>query len=128
MENMTYGAKTLAHIGIFCQNYNKSAEFYQRLGFKPYNTQNEKAGFYSCGDCIIELYQIADKNGSCSGPLNHFALTTDDIEASFEEAKRMNLVIVSNGIESNDMFAPKSNRYFIFLGPDGERIEFAQIQ
>jgi catechol 2,3-dioxygenase-like lactoylglutathione lyase family enzyme len=128
MKNMNNPAVGLAHIGLPCNDYKKSAAFYQRIGFKSYKA-GETAGFFGCGDCVLELYQF---NGSSkpmeAGPINHFALKTDDIDASFADAKAMDLVIVSEGIESNDMFAPKSNRYFIFLGPDGERIEFAQVK
>jgi catechol 2,3-dioxygenase-like lactoylglutathione lyase family enzyme len=128
MKTMSNAAVGLAHIGLPCNDYQKSAEFYQCIGFKPFNV-GENAGFFICGDCILELYQF---NGSSkpseAGPINHFALRTENIDASFADAQAMDLVIVSDGIESNDMFAPKSNRYFIFLGPDGERIEFAQVK
>jgi len=129
MEQMSHPAAGLMHIGIPCNNYKASVEFYRRLGFKPIWKPSDRAGFFQAGDCVIELYQFdGPSKPREAGPVNHFALKSEDIDASFQDVTAMGLTVLSQGIESNDMCAPKSNRYFIIQGPDGERVEFAQIK
>jgi catechol 2,3-dioxygenase-like lactoylglutathione lyase family enzyme len=126
-DKMIHGAADLAHIGIPCNNYGKSVAFYESIGFKPDVVLAESKGFYRAGDCVLELYQFKGTEKPVeAGPVNHFALRSEDIEASFAEAQALGFTILSKGIESNQMYAPKSNRYFIIEGPDGERVEFAQ--
>ena len=62
------------------------------------------------------------------GIIDHIAFVSNDIDAAYEEAVSLGYKITTQGIESNDMFAPKSNRYFKISGPDGEELEFAQVK
>jgi len=129
METMNHPAAGLMHIGIPCNDYKRSVEFYRILGFRPILKPSERAGFFQAGDCVVELYQYeGPPKPREAGPVNHFALKSEDLDASFEEVKALGFPILSQGIEANDMAAPKSNRYFIIEGPDGERVEFAQIK
>jgi catechol 2,3-dioxygenase-like lactoylglutathione lyase family enzyme len=129
MEKMDNPARGLMHIGIPCNNFRKSVEFYKMLGFEPYIVPDDHSGFFKSGDCVLELYQHnGDPKPTTAGPINHVAFKSDDIDASYADAKAMGFKILSEGIESNQMCMPKSNRYFIIEGPDGERLEFAQIK
>jgi catechol 2,3-dioxygenase-like lactoylglutathione lyase family enzyme len=119
----------LAHLGLPCRDYKKSVAFYKTIGFEPAEGYTETSGMYGFNGFTIELYQRDD---DCelieTGIINHIAFKSSDIDASYEEVLALGYTIVSEGIESNEMFLPKSNRYFIFLGPDNERIEFAQVK
>jgi catechol 2,3-dioxygenase-like lactoylglutathione lyase family enzyme len=130
MEKLIHPVAGLAHIGIPCNDFNKSVEFYKKLGFTPIYKPSDHSGFFRAGDCVIELYKWheSEEKPRKAGPVNHAAFRSEDIDAAFAEVKEMGFKVLSNGIESNQMCAPQTNRYFIIEGPDGERLEFAQIK
>jgi lactoylglutathione lyase len=117
----------------------RSVLFYEKLGFKSVmNSQFEIAGeegglvaMMQSGEVIVELYQLpashlneiaARKNGH----IDHIAFDVEDIDACYEELKQ-------NGftpLEEAPVFLAfwqKGCKYFIILGPDGERLEFNQV-
>ena len=62
-----------------------------------------------------------------NGAINHFALDSTDIEASFAEAQKLGLNFVEGPIQHIDSFWEHGIRYFNIYGPNGETIEFCQI-
>lgn len=114
----------LAHVAIPAGDFNETVEFYKNLGFEPV-VMHEFSCMLKNGSCVLEIYRrrVDEKE---AGAIDHIALISNDIDAAYEEIVSLGLTIVTNGVESNQMFAPKSNRFFIFLGPNNERIEFAQ--
>jgi lactoylglutathione lyase len=128
----------LQHIGIPVTDMNRSAAFYERLGFK--NVMD--AAFTFEGDqgtvrmmkrdaIIIELYQMPEKElieirNRKSGHIDHVAFDVDDIDATFSALQENDF----NIIEPQPVFLAfweNGCRYFNILGPDGERLEFNQI-
>jgi lactoylglutathione lyase len=116
----------LAHIAIPAGNFKETVDFYTGLGFSPV-VMHEFSCILKNGTCSLEIYRrrVDEKE---AGAIDHIALTSNDIDAAYNEITSLAYTVVSNGIESNEMFAPKSNRFFIFLGPNNERIEFAQVK
>lgn len=115
----------LAHVAIPAGDFKATVEFYTNLGFVPV-VMHEFSCILQNGSCCIEIYRRRTEEKP-AGAIDHIALISEDIDAAFEEIVALGYEIVSNGIESNQMFAPKSNRFFLFLGPNNERIEFAQV-
>jgi len=115
----------LAHVAIPAGDFTATVNFYQNLGFTPV-VMHEFSCILENGSCGLEIYRrrVDEKP---AGAIDHIALVSEDIDAAYEEIKALGYTIVSDGIESNQMFAPKSNRFFLFLGPNNERIEFAQV-
>ena len=62
-----------------------------------------------------------------NGAINHFALDSTDIEASFAEAQKLGLNFAEGSIQHIDTFWSNGIRYFNVLGPNHEVIEFCQI-
>ena len=116
----------LAHVAIPAGDFQTTVGFYLNLGFSPV-VMHEFSCILKNGSCQLEIYRrrVDEKP---AGAIDHIALESADIDATYEEIVALGYTIVSNGIESNEMFAPKSNRFFLFLGPNGERIEFAQTK
>ena len=117
----------LGHIGLPCKDMEETAAYYEALGFKvAYSTVNngQKVSFLQQGNLMIEAYEeeIVGK----SGAINHICIDTDDVEACFDQAKKMDLVFDDGEIHFLP-FWEKGVRYFIVIGPNAERIEFCQV-
>lgn len=133
MKNNPIG---LAHIGIPCSDLDASVAFYAGLGFETVTSGRNLSGYDIAiirrGDCAIELYQCLDAKADDTadrkdGHVDHIALEVEDLQAAFEECQEKGYEIVSNGIESIGVWAPKECHYFFIVGPDRERIEFAHV-
>ncbi len=125
---MSYGVIGLAHIGIPTNCYDKSKEFYSELGFAVEEEcvlGDNHVVFMRCGDCVVELYE-ADEIEAKAGAVNHIALKTNDIEASFAQCKNENKTFLTDGIVDIALY-PNGSRYFIIEGPNKEAVEFNMI-
>lgn len=119
----------LQHIGIPTKSLPESERFYEQLGFTviyrgKHGPYLEPVSFLEQGGLILEVYQTADATG-LDGAIAHLALDTADIEAAWDEAKRLKLPFVSEKIEFLP-FWENGVRYFIIKGPNKENIEFNQ--
>jgi lactoylglutathione lyase len=115
----------LAHVAVPAGDFTATVEFYQYLGFTPV-VMHEFSCILENGSCRLEIYRRRTEEKPV-GAIDHIALVSEDIDAAYDEIVALGYKIVSNGIESNQMFAPKINRFFLFLGLNNERIEFAQV-
>ena len=123
--------KGISHIGIPCENLQKSMKFYQELGFDVQAHKNNLDGFnvamMQAGSCIVELYQSVNKVDSPekNGMIDHIALKCEDVEKVYVKCLEMGKTIITD-IEETKIYSPAICRYFYILGPDGERIELIQ--
>lgn len=133
MKNKPIG---LAHVGIPCSNLDASVAFYAEFGFETVTSGRNLSGYDVAiirrGDCAIELYQCLDAAANDvaarkDGHVDHIAMVVEDVQAVYDECVEKGYEIVSDGIESIGVWAPKKCRYFFIVGPDRERIEFAQV-
>lgn len=128
----------IQHIGIPVTDLKVSEAFYKKLGFEnimasgfDYNGGKGKVAMMQSGDIIIEIYQMPEKElaeirNRKNGHIDHIAFDVFDIDEAFNELKKNSLPI----IEDSPVFLPfwkNGCKYFIILGPDGERLEFNQI-
>ena len=107
--------KGLQHVGIPTADLQKTLAFYESLGF-------EKA--YRLGDLTLEIYGNGPAAG-VSGAIDHIALDVSDIEAAYTLVQGLGYPVVSQGIESMNVWE-NGVRYFTILGPNQERVEFNQ--
>lgn len=122
-------AEGLQHLGLPTNDMESTVRFYEGLGFENvYATVNEAANekvcFLRLRNLTIEAYENGKALGK-SGAIDHMAIDTSDIEAAYALAKEQGYEIVSNGIEALP-FWEHGVKFFIILGPNGERIEFNQ--
>jgi lactoylglutathione lyase len=81
-------------------------------------------------DAIIELYQLPEtelhdieKRGD--GRIDHIAFDVNDISLAYTELMRAGFTIESKPASLD--FWDNGCQYFTVIGPDGERLEFNQI-
>ncbi len=123
---LTDSVNALQHIGIPSRDLNESVAFYESLGFqKIYETPNgaENVAFMEHGGLCIELYGNRDIAGK-SGAIDHIALNSTDIEASYAACKEL-------GCNFYEQITPlpfwdNGIKYFSIIGPSGEIIEVCQ--
>ncbi|MDE7055784.1 MAG: VOC family protein [Lactobacillus sp.] len=144
---------SLMHINIVAKNWNNMVDFYQnKLGFKnivlvkygeyinrPDRPEQQKIAqedperimygyFEICPGQFIEMFPKSevekddDKWNTRTG-LNHFALTVDDIQKTFNDFKKMGISLVS----SNPSKGPSETWQFWSHDPDGNYFEVMQF-
>lgn len=125
------------HLGIPVTDIARSKEFYGRLGFReamhaevPEGTGTIKVAMMDLNGFIIEIYQYPPEElpgirSRTDGHIDHIALNVRDVDKAFQELRAAGL----NVVEKEPVFLPfweKGVRFFNVLGPDGERVEFAE--
>lgn len=136
---MNFAINRIQHIGIPVTDIIVSESFYKKLGFiKVMITEFDHHGgkgvvaMMERAEMIIELYELPSdelveiKNRK-DGHVDHIAFDVDDIDQAFIELKSAAFHIV----EEAPLFLPfwkNGCRYFNIIGPDGERLEFNQIE
>lgn len=116
----------IAHLGIPTNDISKTIEFYKKLGFEVlYETVNgeEKVAFLNLKNLMIETYE--NHNAVLkTGSIDHIAIDTSDIDASYNEAKAQGLYILEE-----IQFLPfweHGVKFFKLKGPNEEVIEICQ--
>ena len=121
------------HVGLFTDDLDKTMDFYcNLLGFTLVTSNAEmndevKSYFIGRGNLILEI--MYDTRGNCEpgldGSLNHLSMETDDVETAYAELKEKGVKI-----ETDILFDPAlyraGQRFFMFRGPSGERLQIEQ--
>ena len=124
------------HLGLPVANIEKSIDFYTGLGFRISGRYelDEDGGitfvaFLDLNGFCIELYQSAggpEPGRGKTGPIDHLTLDVRNIDTAFEEIKSSGYTLIND----EPVYLPlQANgvKYFMVLGPDGEKVEFNQI-
>ena len=125
----------LSHIGLPTADIDNAIKFYESLGFELLVLKKNMDGYHYAylqkGDCIIGLPQCLSPELSpqrpSMGAIDHLALACEDIEAAYQECIKAGCRVLSDGIVSNEIWAPKRCRCFMIEAPDGVRLEVQQI-
>lgn len=118
----------LQHVGIPTKKFDESGDFYQSLGFKLVNTednQGSRVAFYQLGTLMLESWESPQEAPGKVGAINHIALDTNDINCAFAEVQKLNVQFVENGIQSLPYWE-NGIKYFNFYGPNKEIFEVCQ--
>jgi lactoylglutathione lyase len=126
MEN--FNVLGFGHVGFSVQDIERSRKFYEdMLGFRKvweYHNENGNLLFIGNESCIIEFLQ-AEKSMK-DGPINHLSILVDDIEAAVSTLKSKGIAFELEITLDSDLY-PNGEKFAIFRGPDGERIQLEQI-
>jgi len=128
MANISELFDGVQHLGLPTACFDQTVGFYTGLGFTCiYTTVNNgsRVAFLKQGNLVIETYE-SDAVAGTAGAWDHVALSCSDIEAAFAIIQGEHFEIVSNGIEFLPFFS-HGVRYFTFLGPNNEKVEFNQM-
>lgn len=126
------------HLAVRVKDLKETMSFYAALGFAMtgngyLDTEDGRLyiAFMTCKGFTLELIQLVgaaaeDPASWENGKIDHIALNVENVQDAFMEAKRMRLCTVDFGIQELPLFE-KGCRFFTVKGPNGERIEFNQI-
>lgn len=118
--------KGLQHIGIPAADIEKTADFYQKLGFEiALETENQglKVVFLKNKNIVLETYET-DSPALKTGAVDHIAIDVADIEAARVYIAELGLPVIED-ITFLPFWA-NGVKYFIIEGPNKEKLEFAQ--
>lgn len=131
MENLKYLG--FGHVGMFINDMAESKKFYMDiLGFKvvsEYVSDEEvRMCFLNNGICTIELIEFPDQalKNRKDGVIDHLSIRVSDIESakSYLEAKG---VVFETEILFDEKLYDKGEKFAMFRGPSGERLQIEQI-
>jgi len=121
----------LHHIGIPTTDMDSTIDFYTKLGGEIIFEKVDEDDGNPCrvthirfSDLIIELYE-REKNLGESGAIDHIAFQVNDIEGAFRWAQNMKFTFFDEKILKSSYWKG-GMRWFILIGCNGEKIEFAQ--
>jgi len=123
--------KEFHHYGLPTKDMDATIEFYEKLGAEiVFETVVQEDGkpcrvvHLQVSNLYVEAYE-RDEIAGRPGALDHIAVSTDDIEGAFAEAKALGLTFAKEEIGVSDYW-PGSAKWFHLVGPSGELVEFAQ--
>lgn len=116
------------HFGLPVKDMDATIEFYQKLGAEiVYQTVVKENGkdcrvvHLRVSNLYVEAYE-REQTAGVPGAIDHIAVSTNDIEGAFEEARRLHLKFADEKIGVSDYW-PGTAKWFHLIGPNGERIE-----
>ena len=119
--------KGLHHVSmsVLPEDYEKVIKFYTEFLGLEYAHQSLGNTLLSFGNAVLEIFPDGDGSAQ-QGPLNHFALSTDEPDKLMEKVRSAGYTVRDELID----FAPPMAdgeyyplRYGFFIGPVGEIIE-----
>ena len=116
------------HVGIPTTDLEGTIAYYERLGFEClgiYPNGEDRCTFLRLNNLTLEVWTM-DPTPMENGAINHFALDSTDIEASFAEAQKLGLNFAEGSIQHIDTFRSNAIRYFNVPSPNHEIIEKSQ--
>ncbi|MEG0048879.1 MAG: VOC family protein [Clostridia bacterium] len=127
----------LQHIGIMVADCEAAAAYY--VGKEGYT---RKAKFFSSGSTVVfvlspcgVLFELIQRPAGSKeaqeiemngGKIDHIAFECDDLEVTFENAKKDGLEIIEGIVEIPEFWA-KGFRYFLTRSQGKEKIEFCKV-
>lgn len=128
--------KGIHHIGIPVSSMEKTKEFYLGLGAivdheKEDSFEGEKiqVTVFRLGDVMLETYERPSVAGK-AGAIDHIAFEVDNLETMYQECKEKKYVFMDDCKTSVQPTSYWSGnvRWFIIIGPDGEKLEFSEVK
>jgi len=121
--------KRIDHLAFIVKDRTKSIQFYEEyLGFKKYFEHDvpvpvvEKIVYLKLGETILELIHMPE------GPENtgfHFCLESDSFDEDYNRLVNAGIPVDTEPHPAGAREAGEEGwRRVVFVGPDGERIEF----
>ncbi len=134
MSNELIKGLKFHHIGLKCEDLDKSVKFYtEALGMKKYaawGEGNSRIVMLSIGDGgIFELFAGGGDAYAQNGKWIHLAMEAEDVDAAFDKAvKGGALPLTYPKTVPLDSEPEKMSIHIAFVkGPDGEELEFFKV-
>ncbi len=128
--------KGLHHIGIPTRDMEATVKFYTNLGAEIYfdkidqeDGQPVRVVIFDFYGIKIEAYERKNASGQ-PGAIDHIAFEAADIITLYQKAKESGCVMMEDCAEhvQPTTYWPQDIRWFIVVGPNGEKVEFSEIK
>lgn len=126
--------KGLHHAGIPVKDMDATIKFYESLGASVYfSKEDEEEGepirvvIFQFGGIYIETYERKETAGK-EGAVDHLAFQVSNIDEIYQRAKEKGYRLLedcSAEIQPTTYW-PGRTRWFIIIGPNGEKLEFCE--
>lgn len=126
--------KGLHHVGIPVKDMDETIKFYRSLGAAVYSEKEDVDEgepirvviFEFCG-IYIETYERKITAGK-EGAIDHLAFQVSNIDEMYQRAKDKGYKLMSDCSENIQptTYWPGKIRWFIIIGPNGEKLEFCE--
>ncbi len=132
MANKIISGLGFHHIALKAADFDKSYEFYTKLGFEPFEAWGEgdgRAQMFDMGDgSILELFAGA-KDIPDTGKFLHFAMKCDDVEKAYDTALAAGArpITPPKCVPLNSTPKKMTLQCAFVYGPDNEQLEFFKI-
>lgn len=126
--------KGLHHTGIPVKDMDATIEFYESLGASVYSSKKDIEGgapirvvIFEFGGIYIETYERKVTAGK-EGAIDHLAFRVSNIDEMYRLAKEKGYHLMSDCSKEiqSTTYWPGKIRWFIIIGPNGEKIEFCE--
>lgn len=126
------------HLAVRVKNLKETIAFYAGLGFEKSGSGyldtpdgRLQIGFVTCKGFTLELIELSgavteEKETWENGKIDHIALDVENVQEAFLEARRKGYQVLDFAVQELPLFE-HGCRFFTILGPNGERIEFNQM-
>lgn len=126
------------HLAIRVKDLKETMSFYASLGFAMTGNGYLDTGdgrlyiaFMTCKGFTLELIQLTgaavdDPDTWKNGKIDHVALDVENVQDAFMEARKLGMNMQDFAVKELPLFE-KGCRFFTIKGPNGEKIEFNQI-
>ena len=116
------------HVGIEVTDLERSRMFYRdMLGFEvvwEYVNPDYHMLFMGKNGCVVELMYGGKPRGD--GQVNHLSILVDDVEAARDALLAKGVAFETDILLDADLY-PRGEKFTMFRGPDGERLQLEQI-
>lgn len=116
------------HVGIEVTDLARSRAFYRdMLGFEvvwEYVNPDYHMLFMGKNGCVVELMYGGKPRGD--GQVNHLSVLVDDVEAARNALLAKGVEFETDILLDADLY-PQGEKFAMFRGPDGERLQLEQI-
>ena len=124
--------EALHHVGLPTSDMKGTVAFYESLGGRVvFEKDDVEAGqpilvkHIDFHGVLLECYERVETAG-CPGAVDHLAFRVSDIDAMYAECKAKGFRLFEDCAEEIGFstYWPRGTRWFIVIGPNGEKIEF----
>ena len=116
------------HVGIEVTDLERSRAFYRdMLGFEvvwEYVNPDYHMLFMGKNGCVVELMYGGKPRGD--GQVNHLSILVDDVETARNMLLEKGVEFETDILLDADLY-PRGEKFAMFRGPDGERLQLEQI-
>ena len=118
------------HVGLKCADFERSQRFYKKIGMTEvlrWGEGKNEIVMFDIGDGgRLELFANGGDEYSVNGKWVHFALSVDDVDASYEKALAAGASPLTppKTVPLDSTPIKVSIRIAFVKGPDGEELEF----